>query len=91
MRLALALIGILLLATSAQAAEKACRAEIGEQRAAELVRQCIDISPATHPPCHADNPCALIRDEIRRGCKAAIETPGGDAPNYCDEENYEGD
>jgi hypothetical protein len=91
MRITLAIVALIASAAVAQAAEKSCRADIGEQRAAELVRQCTEISPATHPPCHADNPCSLIRDEIARGCKMAIETPGGEAPNYCDEEGYEGD
>jgi hypothetical protein len=91
MRPALVFVTILLLATGAQAAEKACRAEIGEQRAAELVRQCTDISTATHPPCHADNPCEMIRDEIRRGCDAARATAGGDVPDYYREEGVPDD
>lgn len=89
-KLALAVIGLLASAAAVQAAEKSCRAEIGEARAAELVRQCIEISPATRPPCHADNPCEMIRAEIKRGCDATHETPDAGAPNYCDEEGYEG-
>ncbi|WP_205570751.1 hypothetical protein [Brevundimonas naejangsanensis] len=51
-----------------------CRAEIGEAASARLVRRCIRVSPATHPPCHADNPCAMIQEEIDRGCAMWTET-----------------
>jgi hypothetical protein len=34
----------------------------------ELVRQCLEVSPATHSPCNAQNSCKLIEDEIQRGC-----------------------
>jgi hypothetical protein len=56
-----------------------CRASAGAQRAAEYVRQCRDVSPATHPPCNADNACTLIIAEIRRGCALL----GADAPKFC--------
>jgi len=41
------------------------------------------VSPATHPPCNADNPCALIISEIKRGC--GFFTPGSTpkAPAFC--------
>ncbi|WP_369944041.1 hypothetical protein [Xanthomonas medicagonis] len=29
---------------------------------------CRAVSPATHPPCNAANSCAMIDDEIARGC-----------------------
>ncbi len=45
-----------------------CRAEIGDVAAARLVERCIAVSPATHPPCNAANPCQMIRDEIDRAC-----------------------
>lgn len=51
-----------------------CRAEIGEAASARLVQRCIRVSPATHPPCHADNPCAMIQEEIDRGCAMWTET-----------------
>ncbi len=47
----------------------ACRDEIGPAAAKHLVAQCFDASPATHPPCNAVNPCAMIREEIARSCK----------------------
>ncbi|MGD9883842.1 MAG: hypothetical protein AB7U95_27390 [Reyranella sp.] len=37
------------------------------------------MSPATRPPCNEANPCALIVDEIKRGCALL---PSG-APGFC--------
>jgi len=74
---ALCLVG---LAGAAAAAPRTCAREIGRAAAATLVRRCRDVSPATHPPCNALNPCALIRDEIARGC--ALPN-AGDRPGYC--------
>ena len=45
-----------------------CSAEIGAAAAAKKVALCRNVSPATHPPCNAANSCALIEDEIARGC-----------------------
>ena len=45
-----------------------CSAEIGRSAAEALARQCRRVSPATRPPCNAANSCAIIRDEIARGC-----------------------
>lgn len=71
-----------LAATGAGAAEPAsCRATVGAE-AATLVAQCIDVSPATHPPCNEANPCQLIRDEIERGC-AYIRDAGDSPPAFC--------
>ena len=61
------------------AAAPSCRQERGAAAAAVLVKQCIQISPATHPPCHEANPCALILDEIARGCGMAAAP----VPAYC--------
>jgi Protein of unknown function (DUF3011) len=58
-----------------------CRRAVGPDQADRLVDQCLKVSPATHPPCNADNSCVLIRDEIRRGCRML----GRDAPSFCDE------
>lgn len=57
----------------------ACRAERGAAAARELVRRCIQVSPATRPPCHDSNPCAMIEDEIARGC-GFLPTP---RPAFC--------
>lgn len=45
-----------------------CAADIGETAARRLVAQCRAVSPATHPPCNAANSCAMIRNEVARGC-----------------------
>jgi hypothetical protein len=44
-----------------------------------MVSQCLEVSPATHPPCNAANACAQIQGEIRRGCTLL----GKDAPAFC--------
>jgi uncharacterized protein len=48
--------------------QASCRQSMGQPAAQTLVRRCIQVSPATHPPCHVNNPCDLILDEIVRGC-----------------------
>lgn len=60
---------------------RACNRSVGEQRARELVEQCLQVSPGTHPPCNVQNSCRLITDEIRRSC----ELLGRDGPAFCDE------
>ena len=64
---------------SQQPAQMSCTASVGAQQAAVYVKQCTEVSPATHPPCNATNACALIISEIRRGC-AMI---GSAAPAFC--------
>ena len=66
-------------AADAPAPEKSCRETAGAEKAQTLVAQCLEVSPATHPPCNAANACSLIVDEIARGC-AMIEK---DAPAFC--------
>ncbi|CAN5166298.1 hypothetical protein BH10PSE1_BH10PSE1_31330 [soil metagenome] len=68
-------------ATAAEESGAACSAELGAASSARLVERCIAVSPATHPPCNAQNPCALIRDEIDRSC--AMYGPGEDKPAEC--------
>lgn len=69
---------------SGQAASTAaaCSKTLGKAKAAVLVDRCIQVSPATHPPCNASNACELIVDEIKRSC--ALFT-NGDAPSFCKE------
>jgi hypothetical protein len=50
------------------AADASCAQQMGQQRAAQLARECRQVSPATHPPCNAANSCAMIIDELERGC-----------------------
>ncbi|GJE59206.1 hypothetical protein [Methylobacterium trifolii] len=78
------LAGLLLACVPVQAAS--CRQSIGPARAAELVRQCIEVSPATRPPCNDANPCELIRGEIARGCGML---DAGSAPDFCGTERPE--
>jgi len=63
---------------------EACSVEAGPEAAQVEVDRCLEVSPATRPPCNADNPCQMIRDEIARGCAML----GSDKPDYCYE--YEG-
>ncbi|RDE06669.1 hypothetical protein [Sphingomonas aracearum] len=53
---------------SAPLRKLSCAQEIGAAAAAERVKVCRNVSPATHPPCNAANSCALIEDEIARSC-----------------------
>jgi hypothetical protein len=59
-----------------------CSAELGAQAASVLVQQCAQVSPATHPPCNAENSCEMIRSEIKRGCEYI---GAGGQPSYCKE------
>ena len=61
------------------AGSRSCREERGLPASRLLVDQCLRVSPATHPPCNADNDCTLIQSEIRRGC----DIIGSDAPVFC--------
>lgn len=60
-------------------AQMSCAASVGAQQAAIYVKQCSEVSTATHPPCNASNACALIISEIRRGCGMI----GSGAPAFC--------
>lgn len=76
-----ALIVLLLAASAAEAAS--CREEVGEAQARRYVRQCLLVSPATHPPCNEANPCVLIRDEIARGCRFIANADRAAPPAFC--------
>jgi hypothetical protein len=65
----------------ATAGETSCLIAVGAKRSATLVNECTQVSPATHPPCNAQNACSLIVNEIRRGCGML----GQDAPGFCAE------
>ncbi|MCS6626378.1 hypothetical protein N0B44_25990 [Roseibacterium beibuensis] len=58
-----------------------CREQLGEAAAIRLVERCVQVSPASHPPCHPDNTCALIQGEIDRSC--AMYEPGETRPEQC--------
>lgn len=64
---------------AAPGAPLSCSSDIGESAAQKLAVQCRAVSPATRPPCNAANSCAMIRNEIARGCailgEDAAKTP----------------
>lgn len=72
---------LLLLASAVSAQAQSCSGAVGPKDAMRLVERCLEVSPATHPPCNAQNACAMIEDEIRRGC---AQLSGADRPAYCD-------
>lgn len=74
----MALVGVPRLAL---AEARSCASQIGPSMAAQLVKQCSVVSPATHPPCHASNPCDLIVDEIDRSCE--VLGPPAKRPSFC--------
>jgi hypothetical protein len=57
---------------------RTCTEAVGQQRANQLAQQCIQVSPATHPPCNAQNTCKLMTDEIKRSCQML----GHNAPGF---------
>jgi hypothetical protein len=73
------LTGIANVADVAPPQSPSCEKTIGLPRARELVKQCLQVSPATHPPCNVQNSCDLIIDEITRGCGFLTSN----APGFC--------
>lgn len=57
-----------------------CRQTAGPARAETYVRQCLEVTPATHPPCNAANSCRLIISEIQRGCHLLTAS---ERPTFC--------
>jgi hypothetical protein len=62
--------------------DAACNQSVGQERANQMVQDCLAVSSATHPPCNAQNACSLIVDEIRRGCS---QLESRNAPAFCGE------
>jgi hypothetical protein len=58
-----------------------CLNAVGVQRSRQLVNECLQVSPSTHPPCNAQNACSMIVDEIKRGCGLIQQS----APGFCAE------
>jgi hypothetical protein len=71
------------MAMSGLAQAASCSAKLGAAKAAILVDRCKEVSPATHPPCNADNACELIISEIKRGCGFFTAGSTPQAPAYC--------
>jgi hypothetical protein len=60
---------------------KSCAKTVSKPVANELVRQCLQVSPANHPACNAENSCKMIEDEIQQGCGLLR----ANAPAFCGE------
>jgi hypothetical protein len=58
-----------------------CIKAVGAERSKKLVDECLQVSPATHPPCNSQNSCDLIIDEIKRSCALL----GASQPSFCGE------
>jgi hypothetical protein len=65
----------------AEASSTACTLDQGSDGAMDLVRRCVAVSTASHPPCNPENPCQVIQDEIDRAC--AAYKPGETKPAEC--------
>jgi hypothetical protein len=76
-----AVVFVTAIVVASNAIAQSCADDAGAEEAATYVDQCLEVSPATRPPCNADNPCQLIWDEIARGCAML----GNDAPEFCSE------
>jgi Protein of unknown function (DUF3011) len=61
------------------AEDKTCLQQVGKARSDQMVKQCLQVSMATHPPCNAQNSCEMITEEIRRNCQML----GRDGPTFC--------
>ncbi|TPI44129.1 DUF1311 domain-containing protein [Mesorhizobium sp. B2-9-1] len=45
-----------------------CVQSAGKAKSDQYVSQCVQVSPATNPPCNGQNACGMMIDEIKRGC-----------------------
>ena len=61
------------------AEDKTCLQQVGKARSDQMVKQCLQVTMATHPPCNAQNSCEMITEEIRRNCQML----GRDGPTFC--------
>jgi hypothetical protein len=68
-------------ASAALSTKGTCLNAVGVTRSRQLVNECLQVSPATHPPCNAQNACSMIVEEIKRGCGLI----GQGAPGFCSE------
>jgi len=55
-------------AQASQNDTRPCVQSAGKARSDQYVSQCIQVSPATNPPCNWQNACSMMIDEIKRGC-----------------------
>lgn len=61
------------------AAPPSCTQTLGAARAQKLVKQCSEVTTASHPPCNALNDCETIADHIAQMCRNLR----GSAPASC--------
>ena len=55
-------------AQASQNDTRPCVQSAGKAKSDQYVSQCIQVSPATNPPCNGQNACSMMIDEIKRGC-----------------------
>ena len=84
----LAVFVIILSLLSGDALAQSCETQVGAEMAAVYVERCIEVSPATRPPCNAANPCELILKEVERGCAILVRDGWDTIPDYCAESHY---
>jgi hypothetical protein len=58
-------------AIKAHDSPQACSTSIGLQAAKAIVRYCLYMSGATHPPCNSINACSVITDHVGFQVRAA--------------------
>ncbi|TPI19365.1 lysozyme inhibitor LprI family protein [Mesorhizobium sp. B4-1-1] len=67
-------------AKASQNDTRPCVQSAGKAKSDQYVSQCIQVSPATNPPCNGQNACSMMVDEIKRGCTMI----GNDnPPSFC--------
>jgi|GEM_PF-489071 len=55
-------------AKASQNDTRPCVQSAGKAKSDQYVSQCVQVSPATNPPCNGQNACSMMIDEIKRGC-----------------------
>jgi hypothetical protein len=70
---------------------QSCSQEVGADQAQTFVNHCLEVSPATRPPCNAENACQLIVGEIWRGCDMLGEDRPAFCADYCALVDYDAD
>jgi uncharacterized protein YecT (DUF1311 family) len=66
-------------AQASQNDTRPCVQSAGKAKSDQYVSQCIQVSPATNPPCNGQNACSMMIDEIKRGYGMIGKNP----PGFC--------
>lgn len=69
-------------AAASSVAPPSCTQTLGAARAQKLVKQCMEVTAATHPPCNALNDCETIADHVAQMCRNFPDN----APVFCAED-----